>query len=968
MADLPEPKWALLARPTLPTIRHVFRGPHDLCVKYVKLAEVFLGRLRNEMALNGVEIATRAVRLPDGTKIRVLRDPSSDILYIDTTETVYAPYLEFPYFDFSFIPKEHYESPVGDDGRAYLLGDETLPLSEDNPNPKRPMWGFHYTGHPYWKGLPDGAEVYQSNKSILWGNQFHFDARGRTMVSWWHSPGGDLPIPIIRPGDYIATRGDSVFTLDLDGYLTAVDLRDGPPVYTPIHTTIRRQVLLPNGTAAFTLPEFRFGHFTADYRFGELPAQLYRNNKKWDQYEDMIGLIGNVPYVAGYTQCKVVLEGEETPTRVSDFIVFPIDLFHSETAPITYMVNFSGQLDGYPSATFELGSIMAAALGFENAFVDQEVTYPWRFNSTGTEAMWMASVGDRVVGESVRNVRLVWFVFSIDPRTTTMGVVEYEVLGYNVAATSSTVATVHDPVGPSSGTEFSYSETQVPGDCAGDPWTLVDFNNVEWWFNRYTGTVGTTVDERTIADTSTNVPIAYAYSAEDERIVARMTEAYVDHEEWAVTVEDGIFERYEKTTQPTGSYFDQYPYKDISYEPGREWVECFPIEQPGRLFCLGTSVLIRHSPGYRDVRWVYRDKVDGAISSSSECLVVLTADNGLSLNLVETAVEYTGASIEIYEDRNPISTMDNPAIAVVESYLASSYGPGCESSGLAGLIITYDFDRYERVEAEHSKTRTDETTRSSVARVLTYSNLSKGLIEYKEYEIEYSNGMAYDDTEVDYTVQSILNTYSYQNTTVTPTINTGTIITSTPLDDTSDTALSTIGNVSYELTARSFVYDYLNEDRRQLYEATAYLGEASKSVDEAGFNVIVAANYGNFSSSEDHLFYIGRLRRYLDSYSSFSGMVDISNVEVMQYLYSELHEKAYQMYFHDPVVLGEFFDAFDDQFVTESGIETNAPERDFLLENLPATDDHRSLYPIALVRNLARVYGNPPTRIEKVRA
>ena len=967
MADLPDPKRALLERPVLPTIRHVFRGPRDLCVRYVKLAEVILGKLRNSMALGGVDLATRGIRLPDGTRIRVLRDPSSDILYIDTTETVYAPYQEFPYFDFSFIPKEHYTSPTDDDGRSYLLGAELLPLSDSNPTQKRPMWGYHYTGHPYWKGLPDKVEVYQSRSAILWGNQFHFDAKGRNLVSWWHSPGGDLPIPIVRPNDYIATRGTSTFTLDENGYLTAVDLRDGPPVYTPIHTTIRRKVIFPNGNVGYTLPEFRFGHFAADYRFNVLSVQMYRNNQKWNQYDDLLGMFEtNIPYIAGYSPCKV--EIDEVLTRVSDVLLFPIDLFFSETGPVSYMAHFSGKIDGYPTETIDISPAIAAALGFDNAFIDQEVTYPWRFNSTGTEAMWIASVGDRIIGDSVRNIRLVFFVFSIDPKTATISVIEKEVMEYSVETNTSTMTTVQPPVEPSSGTEYSYSEKVIDGDCAEPTITMVDMNNLEWWFHRYTGDVATIYDIRTISDTSTNIPIAYSYSKKDERIIARLEESFVDHEEWAITIEDGIFERYEKTTQPVGTYFDVYPYKDISFETTRELVECFPIEQPGRYFCVGIATKTRYGPGYRDVRWIYRDNTDGSVIITSTRRVLIKSDNGLNLYLTDTNSTKIFDSMDKYEDRNPISTADTDRATISINNILYSYGDGCGPDSGGGLEITTNYDRYERIEAEHGQSLTQSATETSLVRLLTYVNLSNGLVEYKELEYEYSNSMEYENISVDHTNRSILNEYQYQNTVVEPPINTGVIYTLTTLSDTNFLTEGTVGNVCYELTLRSIVQDYISNDKRTLYESTAYSGVSNKSVGTASFTPLSPANYGNNSEIDENLFYIGRLRQYFDRFSSFSGMIDLSNAEAMQYLYSELHEKAYQMYLHDPVVLGAFFDAFDDQFACESGIETNTQERGFLLGNLPVTKDHRSLYPIALVRNRARLWGNPPTRVEKIKA
>ena len=293
---------------------------------------------------------------------------------------------------------------------------------------------------------------------------------------------------------------------------------------------------------------------------------------------------------------------------------------------------------------------------------------------------------------------------------------------------------------------------------------------------------------------------------------------------------------------------------------------------------------------------------------------------------------------------------------------------GCGPDGPSGTIITTNVDRYERIEAEHGKTRTDTTSTQSTVRVLTYLNLASSMAEYKEFEIVYTSSFDRDDTTVDYTNRSILNIYRRNDTTVIPSVDTGTIYTMTTLVDDNNSHESTNGSVSFEMILKSFVLDYAADDRRKLYEATVYSSEAAKSVGSASFNIITPANYGNTHSVANHLFYIGRLRQYLDKYSSFSGMVDISNSEAMRYLYSELHEKAYQMYLHDPIVMGAFFDAFDDQFACESGIETNTTERDFLLENLPVTEEHRSLYPIALVRNRARLWGNPPIRVEKIKA
>jgi len=962
VADLPDSKWGMLERPVLPTIRHVFRGPRGLCIQYVKVAEVILGKLRNSMALGSVELATRGVRLPDGTKIRVLRDQSSDILYIDTTETAYAPYKEFPYFDFSFIPKEHYMSPAGDDGMAYLLGDETLPLSDTNPNPKRPMGGYHYTGHPYWKGLPDKAETYPSNKAILWGNQFYFDAKGRNLVSWWHSPGGDLPIPIIRPGDYRATRGTDVFTLDVNGYLTAVDVQDGPPVYTPIHTTIRRQVLLPNGATAFTLPEFRFGHFTANYRFHILAPQLYRNNSKWDRYDGILTLLDDVAFIAGYTRCMVPLEEDEnTYIHASDLLLFTVDVLKQEAAPVVYMANFAGIEEGYSSAIFDISPLIADALGIETALIDQEVTYPWRFNSTGTEAMWIVSVGDSLLRGNVNNIRLVWLVFSIDPVNATLAITDKKVLSYNidVNSVSTNIAT---SVVPASGSDsfFNYSVDYVPGDCYyGDPHPLED---TEYWklnTNIFSGTDRVTTDNRVTTDYSNDIPIAYSYSPEDERILLNLQETTESTEVINFSNKESYFGNYHKRTSPYG-YWERWPHKDQYYETEIQLTLC-----GGGYSCVGIADKFTTFHQFLDVYTYYLDQYDGAASHSVLTTAVIATNNGLELDLIERTLNVQIESLTRAESRLTWKTRDQADASSYYSHYVVSY-PGCGPVGEVGYTAsTTDTDEVQKdsyiSDNEKSEIISDEYT----ARLLTYSDLSRGVVEYKEFSMSYANTMDYINSVQENT--SIINRNWYQYHTSLPS-DTGLIITETSMPDTVEENKVIDGDVAYSLNIKSVVFDYINKEKKILYESTAYEGSASNMVIGSAFSQLVPGYYGTYSSTANRFFYINRLRQYLDRHSSFSGMVDISNSKSMRYMYSELHEKAYQMYLHDPIVLGAFFDAFDDQFVCESGIETNTPERDFLLENLPVTEEHRSLYPIALVRNRARVWGNPPTRIEKIKA
>lgn len=958
MADLPESKWGMLERPVLPTIRHVFRGPRELCTKYVKIAEIVLGKLRNSMALGDIELATRGVRLPDGTKIRVLRDQSSDILYIDTTETAYAPYKEFPYFDFSFIPKEHYMSPAGDDGTAYLLGDETLPRSDTNPNPKRPMGGYHYTSHPYWKGLPDKVEVYPSNKAILWGNQFYFDAKGRNMVSWWHSPGGDLPIPIIRPGDYRATRGTDVFTLDVNGYLTTVDIRDGPPVYTPIHTTIRRQILLQNGTTAFTLPEFRFGHFTANYRFHILAPQLYRNNSKWDRYDNTLD---DVSFIAGYTRCMVPLENEDTYIHASDLLIFAVDELKQETAPIFYMANFAGIEEGYQSATFDIRPLIADALGIGNALIDQEVTYPWRFNSTGTEAMWIVSVGDRLLRGKVDNVRLVWLVFSIDPVNAMLTITDKKVLSYNidVNSVSTNIAT---SVTPSSGGDsfFSSSVDYVAGDCYyGNPHPL---EHTECWAlntNIFSGTDRSTTDNRATTDYSKDIPIAYSYSPKDERILLNLQETTESTELINFSNKENYFGNYNKRTTPYG-YWERWPHKDQYYDTGIQLTPC-----GGGYSCVGIADKLITFQQFLDVYTYYLDQYDGTASNSVFTTAVIATNNGLELDLIERTLNVQIESLTRAESKLGWKTKDQADATFYYSHTVVAY-PGCGPVGEVGYNSnTTDINEVQKDSYISTNEKSEIISDEYTARLLTYSDLSRGVVEYKEFSMSYNNTMDYINSVQENT--SIINRNWYRYNTSLPS-DTGLIVTETSMPDTTEENKVINGDVVYSLNIKSVVFDYINKVKKILYESTAYDGSASNMVTGSTFTQLMPGYYGTYSSTESKFFYINRLRQYLDRHSSFSGMVDISNSEIMRYLYSELHEKSYQMYLHDPIILGAFFDEFEDQFVCESGIETNTPERDFLLGNLPVKEEHRSLYPIALVRNRARLWRSPPTRVEKIKA
>jgi len=479
----------------------------------------------------------------------------------------------------------------------------------------------------------------------------------------------------------------------------------------------------------------------------------------------------------------------------------------------------------------------------------------------------------------------------------------------------------------------------------------------EYWLLSDITAEGTDIiitDSRTTTETDNDVPAIYAYSADDERIVAYINGQSVHSESVNFSNKDNYVRSYWKRTEPYG-YWEQWPYTDHVLEIP-SYTEC-----PGLgLVCTGTSEKLKVFHRFLDNYASYLDGNAGVAVTTHNIAISIISENGLDLKLVEKSMAFNADSLYEAEAKLAWKTQDEPEAFIYHSTTTADCAGGTSFNEVTMNIDEHQLDSHRVLNERH-----DVVEETVLNRVLTYSNLAHGIIEYKEISKEYNNTMDYVDSVEDHTSQILRNFYRYNSSLPE---DTGLIITETTLDDTTTSNNSISGTVSYEMAIKSVILDFINNETAVLYETDGYKGEDSKAIVDSSFVQLSPGYFGTSSSSEERLFYVTRLRQYLDSYSSFSGMVDLSNKDAMRYLYSELHEKAYQMYLHDPVVLGAFFGEFDDQFVVGSGTETNTPERDLLLETLRLNEEHRTIYPIALVRNRARVWGNPPTRIEKIKA
>ena len=442
MADLPDSKWGMLERPVLPTIRHVFRGPRDLCTRYIKVAEVILGQLRNSLALGGIELATRAVRLPDGTLIRVLRDPSSDILYIDTTET--KPSTQDLDIGIVVLPADNdHINGFHSDGWTIFR----LPIDNTTVSNERFLDAFLGRG-VYLPGQGQVKPAHRLHKRF--GNQYWYE--GGTVYSWWFSPFGDGPISLNEVDQQV---GD------------IINLSDKFP-YRPVYQA---------GIGFTYIMGYDIGNNNAP-RYSSVPLVIYRNNQVLP-FIDM-RVTDSIPgfntngslIINGFGKCSY--DGK-TRYLISVLNIHTFQTWSAYPGSVD-ITDFGAQVillcyeEGQLLETIYTTPADINVPPNENYF--SICIWPWRFNSTGTECVSITlEYRSNDIGADNYFIRVVRVPITHARGNITVGTGTTEAYPIVISETVQDVfrwygspfgETVTWDYSAHSGTEYNYNITNVP--------------------------------------------------------------------------------------------------------------------------------------------------------------------------------------------------------------------------------------------------------------------------------------------------------------------------------------------------------------------------------------------------------------------------------------------------------------------------------------------------------------------------
>lgn len=351
ISALAPPPWKQTARDTSSarntdsTIKR-FAGDPRLAAALLPLAQTILGGLLSRLALGGIAQGARAVRLSDGSIIRVVTNSGIHVIEIDC-RAASEPSGR------SIVFALHPHSDTAPQGWWFPTEETTVRVAMDEGEEE-----YYYPRHSYYS---DGGintnfwwETYHRphasltvntqeqrctlvmDRDIWFGNQTVYAKSGGAVWSWWHSPHGDAPL-VYRSDDptwHLRAR----HTPYLSGGLKVVVHYDpGPPAIAEF--------------ATITPCVFRNSQWVWSYSdndIGDFGNSITANDS---------AIIGGVYPVTADRILVVVLTNAARTATLWDVTVHPPNL-STKT------------------------SVWTATVGNENTAA---MRWPWRFHPDGTE-------------------------------------------------------------------------------------------------------------------------------------------------------------------------------------------------------------------------------------------------------------------------------------------------------------------------------------------------------------------------------------------------------------------------------------------------------------------------------------------------------------------------------------------------------------------------------------------------------
>jgi hypothetical protein len=253
-----------------------FFGDPKLAAAYLPVAYALLGVVKNRMALGGVGYGSQMLNLPDGTRIRVLRNGDQNVVEITvgagvTSEQV--PIGSVPH-GFCFHPKTNRNL----DGWLYVNEQVVV-------NPSTFLFAYYFEQFRqdcfgtvwYTKVYRDDVRKIIKKYTVLFGtnklsgNQFFHS--GENVYSFFHSAGGDLPmlkeknmfdiyrslfVPFLRTYAY---NSDALWTPLPDFPIPKVVYRNGA-IYKTFNEYVIGVGVHQESGYEFVLLTFQFRNFT----------------------------------------------------------------------------------------------------------------------------------------------------------------------------------------------------------------------------------------------------------------------------------------------------------------------------------------------------------------------------------------------------------------------------------------------------------------------------------------------------------------------------------------------------------------------------------------------------------------------------------------------------------------------------------------------------------------------------------
>lgn len=218
-----------------------FYGNPEIAALYLPVAYAVLGGVKNQMALSEVSYGHRMVNLPDGTQIRVIRNGDQNIVEINVFHTERFRKLTEGAHGFCFHPKtiSNLDGWLYDDAGNIILNDSMFLLNYYFKSPFG-LFASDCFGMVYYSSISveehrKVIELYEVVFGVykLSGNQFFYS--GDEVYSFFHSAGGDLPMP---KEANIKNIGSSLFTPFLRTYVYNADALWTPLLNYPIPKTV----------------------------------------------------------------------------------------------------------------------------------------------------------------------------------------------------------------------------------------------------------------------------------------------------------------------------------------------------------------------------------------------------------------------------------------------------------------------------------------------------------------------------------------------------------------------------------------------------------------------------------------------------------------------------------------------------------------------------------------------------------